>query len=124
MSLESQENVGQEREVKLSALLLGELTGVEAAEMRRAVALDPELAELQRKLEQTIELVRDATAKPLEQSNTIVPRQLSSERREQLLRTFKTAMPREFAPAMELFEERRNLGAEFGRNILGGRYAD
>jgi len=80
-----------ELEARITALLLGELSAEEAAALRQAIDQDPELARLENQLKETIGLVREAAsakdAKPLEPAAAL---QLSAERREKLLASFKT----------------------------------
>ncbi|PWU20704.1 MAG: hypothetical protein C5B50_03375 [Verrucomicrobia bacterium] len=88
----------QELEAKLTALLLGELSPEEAAAVQQSMAQDPELAGLYSRLEQTIGLVREATAAPVQQpaAPESASLKLADERREALLQHFKTVAPREF----------------------------
>jgi Mg-chelatase subunit ChlD len=89
----------EELELRLTALLLGELPDEEAAAWRAAIATNPELAKLHDRLEKTVGLVREATAKVTEPaSDQTAPLQLSDERREKLLAHFKTVKPKEFVP--------------------------
>ncbi len=81
-----------ELETRLTALLLGELSATEAAELNTAIARDPQLAQLHARLQQTIQLVREASAAAPQAvaGQTDSPR-LSEERRAKLLAHFKTA---------------------------------
>ncbi len=88
----------EEMETRLIALLLGELSEQEAAAWRAAIATNPELAKLHDRLQQTISLVREATAKVTDPATEPgAPLQLSEDRRERLLAHFKTVRPGEFA---------------------------
>jgi Mg-chelatase subunit ChlD len=81
----------EELEARLTALLLGELSADEAVALRHTIEQDPELARLENQLKETIGLVRQAAASKDEK--TIEPAaalQLSAERREKLLASFKT----------------------------------
>src|SRR5437867_3529015 len=81
----------EELEARLTALLLGELSAEEAAALRQAIGQDAELARLESQLKETIGLVREATAS--KEEKTVEPAaalQLSAERREKLLASFKT----------------------------------
>jgi Mg-chelatase subunit ChlD len=78
-----------EIEVKLTALLLGELPEEEARLLRWTVAQDPELQQLHDQLQRTIGLVREVAAKP-EAPGDAAPLKLSADRREKLLAHFRT----------------------------------
>jgi Mg-chelatase subunit ChlD len=85
-------------EIKLTALLLGELPADEAAALREAIARDAELAQLYKELERTIDLVRETAVTPADETGAQpVPLKLSPERRENLHAQFKTVRPKEFA---------------------------
>src|SRR5439155_25317954 len=92
----------KELEVRLTALLLGELPADEAAALRQAMEQDVELANLYQRLKQTIDSVREIAASPEEQTAAQpAPMKLSDERRQKLLAQFKgivlkerTAAPR------------------------------
>src|ERR1700761_8768943 len=89
-----------ELEARITALLLGELTGAEAAALRQAIDADPELAELHDRLKETIGFVREVSANPAEPAaSQATPLKLSADRREKLLAQFKTVKPKEFQPA-------------------------
>src|SRR6266498_1208490 len=84
-------------EVRLTALLLGELSDEEAAALRELIAKDALLAELHARLKRAIDLVREATATSSElATSSAAPLKLSGERRQKLLAHFKTVAPREF----------------------------
>ena len=87
----------EEMESRITALLLGELPEAEAAEVRAAVKRDPELARLCQRLKATIELVRQAAAPAEPTAAQATPLRLSDARRQQVLQSFKTIAPREFA---------------------------
>ena len=91
MSADSPKTPREELEARLTALLLGELSAEDAAALRHNIKQDPELARLENQLKETIGLVRQAAASKDEK--TIEPAaalQLSAERREKLLASFKT----------------------------------
>jgi Mg-chelatase subunit ChlD/anti-sigma factor RsiW len=92
-------NPPNNREARLTALLLGELSDDEAAALRQEIARDPELAKLHERLSRTVGLVREAATSVDE---VIVPEpaplKLSSSRRETLLKSFKVVRPAHFAP--------------------------
>ncbi len=94
----------EETEVRLTALLMGELPPDEAAALHAQMAADPALAALHARLRQAMELLREATALP-EQPAPPVPAHLSTERRERLLAHFKTPAP---APARVIVQPRRD----------------
>jgi len=79
----------EEIEIRLTALLLGELPDAEAAALREILRHDAALAKLHDSLKQTIELVRAAAAKQAEPASAQAPLKLSEERRQQLLAHFK-----------------------------------
>src|SRR5882724_784979 len=88
----------EQLEARLTALLLGEASADEAAELRQAIKDDPQLAELCHRLEETIHLVREAGPAPSAQSTPQpAPLKLSDDRRQKLLAQFKTVTPKEFS---------------------------
>ena len=99
MNPELPRNPREELELRLTALLLGELSAEEAAALRRASEQDGELARLFARLSRTIPLVREAVTSPDKSTSLPTPPlKLSEERRQKLLAQFKTAVPKEFAP--------------------------
>ncbi|HXJ57981.1 MAG TPA: von Willebrand factor type A domain-containing protein, partial [Verrucomicrobiae bacterium] len=89
-------------EVRLTALLLGELPETEAVALREAISKDPALAELYQQLEKTIGLVREAIAVPdTTEYPAEAPLKLAEERREKLLESFK------IIPSQRLTQTRR-----------------
>jgi Mg-chelatase subunit ChlD/type II secretory pathway pseudopilin PulG len=89
-----------EIEVKLTALLLGELPDEEARLLRWTISQDAALKNLHDELAATIVLVREAEKNPAAPGGKEIPLKLSDERREKLLAHFQT--PRRPA-AKELF---------------------
>jgi Mg-chelatase subunit ChlD/negative regulator of sigma E activity len=84
-------------EIKLTALLLGELPAPEAAALLEAIESDQELSAFYERLKRTVDLVRETAATPSEEAATQpVPLKLGDERRQKLLAHFKTIKPREF----------------------------
>jgi Mg-chelatase subunit ChlD len=84
----------QELEARITALLLGELEAAEAEEVRTAIERDPELGRLRDRLQQTFDLVREATAAEPGPTAPQIVSQLSEARRAELLMRFKTvALP-------------------------------
>ena len=79
----------EELEMRVTALLLGELSSDEAAVVQARIAAEPDLAALHTRLSKALELLREATAQPDEPA-AVAPVQLSAERRERLLAHFKT----------------------------------
>lgn len=99
MNPELPRNPQEELEARLTALLLGELSGDEAAAVRRAIEQDGELAKLYARLHHTIGLVRETAATPAEPAAApAAPLKLSEDRRQKLLAQFKTITPKELAP--------------------------
>jgi anti-sigma factor RsiW len=82
----------EELEMRLTALLLGELPPEEAAALEAQVAADPVLAVLLTRLRKAMELVREASKEP-EAPVSQTPVQLSGERRARLLAHFQTPRP-------------------------------
>ena len=82
----------EELEMRLTALLMGELSGEEASAVEKQMAANPELAALHLRLAKAVELLREASALP-EPATPPTPAQLSSDRRARLLAHFKTAAP-------------------------------
>jgi Mg-chelatase subunit ChlD len=84
-----------EAEARLTALLLGELSGADAALLRRELENDQDLARLYERLKDTVGLVREAVTT---QAGEVEPQpKLSEERRQALLQHFKTVSPEPFA---------------------------
>ena len=89
MNPELPQNPREELELRLTALLLGELSESEAAALRESIAKDPELTKLHDDLKQTIRLVRLATTGAKEASAADATQlTLSEERRKKLLTAF------------------------------------
>ena len=84
----------EELEIRITALLMGQLPPEEAAEILRQIAGDPELITLHARLRHAVELLREARALH-EHPAPEVPLQLSKERRAELLARFRglKAMP-------------------------------
>jgi Mg-chelatase subunit ChlD len=90
-------NPHEEREARVTALLLGELSETEATELRQLMAKDADLAKLHRRLSQTLNLLRETVATPAgEIPAQPAPLKLSPDKREKLLASFKTVTPKEF----------------------------
>ncbi len=88
----------EQREARLTALLLGELPPDESAALQEIISKDAQLAALHGRLKQTIELVRETAMDPAElATEPPAPRRLGEERRQKLLAQFKTVTPQEFA---------------------------
>jgi Mg-chelatase subunit ChlD len=99
MTPESPLDPRQALEASLTAMLLGELPEDQAAFLRQAIASDAELAKLHARLQHTIGLVREsASTSATEPAKQPEPLRLSEERRQQLLQSFKTIVPKEFVP--------------------------
>src|SRR5215470_9152957 len=98
MNPESPQIPRDELLTKLTAMLLGELPDEQAMLLREIVARDPQLAAMQERLRQSIDLLRETAAKTEEQPQTqVAPLKLSEARREKLLASFKTLKPKELA---------------------------
>src|SRR5688572_22252667 len=89
MNPESPKNPGEELELRITALLLGELTEDEASALRQTIAQDAELSRLHDRLKFAIELTRETTVAPSEEEaekpDTL---KLAPERRAKLLAAF------------------------------------
>jgi Mg-chelatase subunit ChlD len=83
----------KEREARLTAFILGELSSAEADELRQQLAQDTELTREHARLQQTVELVRETSAIERKVSTTGTALRLDEQRREKLLATFKTPAP-------------------------------
>jgi len=89
-------NPQQKLEMRVTALLLGELPQDQADTLRAQIAADPALADLHNRLQQAIMLLREARKiQPATAEET--PARLSTERRERLFAHFKPA-PTAVAP--------------------------
>ena len=89
MNPEFPQNPREELELRVTSLLLGELSEAEAASVRAAIANDPELQKLHDDLKQTIHLVREATVSAGETTHEeSTPLKLSEERRKSLMTAF------------------------------------
>ncbi len=89
MNPEPPNNPREELELRITALLLGELSADEAAAVREAIAKDAELTKLHDDLKQTIVLVREASSMKETAAPQTEALQLSEERRQKLLTAFK-----------------------------------
>jgi Mg-chelatase subunit ChlD len=78
----------EELEIRITALLMGQLPPEEAAELLRQIAADPELTALYGRMRHAVELLREARSLP-GQAAPEIPLQLSTERREKLLAKFR-----------------------------------
>src|SRR5688572_379972 len=96
----------EERELRFTALALGELALTEAEEIQQAIAADPDLVREFERLKQTVELVRETSAMDRKVSNEGTPLRLDEARRKRLLETFQTPVP---APELIKPRRRRNL---------------
>lgn len=96
----------EELEIRITALLLGELSADDAAAMEAQIAADPDLAKLRKRLERAVELLREAST--IAEPAPSTPLHLSPERRERLLAYFKGPIPApEPAPSPKIVEMRR-----------------
>ncbi len=76
----------EELEIRITALLMGQLPPDEAAALEAQIAADPELAKLRAHLSRAVELLREARRLP---ESAAGPLQLSKERRDALLAKFR-----------------------------------
>jgi Mg-chelatase subunit ChlD len=89
MNPESPKNPGEDLELRITALLLGELSEDEASALRQTIAQDAELSRLHDRLKFAIELARETTAAPAEEEMTRPDAlKLAPERRAKLLAAF------------------------------------
>jgi Mg-chelatase subunit ChlD len=96
----------EQTEMRLTALLMGELSAEETVALHAQIAADPGLARLHARLRQAMALLREATAEP--EPATPTPARLSTERRERLLAHFKNPAPQPAKPAPIVKAPRRN----------------
>ena len=91
-----------EAEVRLTALLLGEMSEADAAKLQQEIENSAELTRLCERLKGTIDLVREAVTP---QAGAVEPEpKLRGDRRQTLLQHFKTVRPEPFAtPARNRF---------------------
>ena len=113
MNPESSQPSPDDREARLTALLLGELSTAEAESLRAEIAADADLAKVFRRLSLAHELTRETVRSPEpKELSKPEPLQLSAERRAALLAKFKTppakvvALP---AAARKAWADRREL---------------
>src|SRR5262245_27853515 len=87
-------------ELKVTALILGELPADEAFALGRTLEHDTELRQLYERLQTTTRLVRETAKAPSQPTAAApapaAPMRLNSARREKLLAQFKTIEPKEF----------------------------
>ncbi len=103
MNPETPQNPREEIEVRITALLMGELSADEAATLQTQIASDPELTALHARLGRAVELLREASAMP--EHPVSAPVQLSSVCRERLLAHFKSVA---LAPARVIVKPPRD----------------
>jgi len=108
MNPNSSQPAREDIEVRITALLLGELPPAEAELLRWTIAQDAELAKVHDRLQRTLGLVREVVANPDDAAaKTSATLRLSEERRQKLLAHFKTVKPPEFVRAPN--QARRNI---------------
>ncbi len=99
-----------ELEMRVTALLLGQLSAEEASALRQEMQKIPELQKLHDRLQQTIGLVREARESSDEADTAPAERlTLSADRRARLLASFKTIRPMELAQQQQRRVQRREL---------------
>jgi hypothetical protein len=80
-------------EIRITAMLLGELSPDDAETVRRAIELDPEWARLRDRIEQTLRLVRQAVeCRDAARPEPVAGLRFSDERRKELLGRFKKVL--------------------------------
>ena len=82
----------EELEIRITALLMGELPPDEAAALLAQIAADPELTALHARLRHAVDLLREARTLP-EHPAPATPMKLSKERREKLMARFQELKP-------------------------------
>ncbi len=101
-------NPREELELRITALLLGELSGDEAAALRQTIAGDAELSRLRDRLRLAIELARETSASPQEEEMAKPEAlKLAPERRAKLLASF--ASPKTVRLVQQRRARRREL---------------
>ena len=104
----SAKNSREELELRITALLLGELSSDEAAALRQTIAQDAELARLHDRLKLAIELARETSASPQEEEMAKPEAvKLAPERRAKLLASF--ASPKTIKLVQQRRARRREL---------------
>jgi Mg-chelatase subunit ChlD len=108
MKPDSPKNPGEELELRITALLLGELSDDEATALRQTIAQDAELSRLHDRLKFAIELARETSASPVEEE-IAKPEELklAPERRAKLLAAF--AAPKTIKLVQKRRVQRREL---------------
>jgi Mg-chelatase subunit ChlD len=104
----------EELEVRITALLLGELEAAEAASLRELIERDADLARLHREIGQTLALVREAVAQPAEPSTAAVLPRMAEGKREALLARLRD-------PAGDEKEKASGVGGAGGATAVSGR---
>src|SRR5688572_25088115 len=108
MNPDSPKNPGEELELRITALLLGELSEDEASALRQTIAQDAELSRLHDRLKFAIELARETAAAPAEEEMARPGAlKLAPERRARLLAAF--AAPKIIRLAAARRTQRREL---------------
>ena len=97
----------EELEIRITALLMGELPPDEAAALQTQITADAELTALHARLRRALGLLREASAIP-EQPAPPVPARLSDERRARLLAHFKTPPAAPYVVAFRVVKPRRD----------------
>lgn len=92
MNPDASRTAREELEIRITALLMGQLPQDEAAELLRQIAADPELTAHYNQMRHAVELLREARSLP-EQAAPEIPLQLSKERRAVLLAKFRGLKP-------------------------------
>src|SRR5687767_4979552 len=80
----------EEAEIRLTALLMGELSPDEAAALRAQIAHDPELNALFTRLQRAFSVLKEATSLSAGSPESAEPARLSTEKRERLLRQLQS----------------------------------
>jgi hypothetical protein len=111
------EDKRDEREAKITALLLGELPTAEAAELTAAIEADADLRRVRDRLLSTMDMVREATGEAAAAWALPVQPRLSESRRSDLLRRFRTVELRS-GGRKQAWRSMATLGAAAGLTLV------
>jgi Mg-chelatase subunit ChlD len=94
MNPDAPRDAREELEIRITAMLMGQLSPEESVELEAQIATDPELRALHSRLRRAAELLRESRAfRETAASASTTPLRLSQARREQLLATFRGIKP-------------------------------
>ncbi len=114
-----EQELREQMEVRIVALLMGESSPFETAELQEAMKKDPALAAFHDEMRRTIGLVSEAST-PATAPATVEQPTLSPERRQALISTFKQKKVLKFPriPALTFIQRRWLVPATLAASIL------